>query len=440
MLRVASQRIAALCALSAACTSPFDRSYIARELTARSGYGSSPARIPGAAQIPRGITLDDGLTEDEAAAIALWNNANFQVELAQLGVARADLVEAGLLSNPIFSMLAPVGPKPIELTILWAIDSLWQLPSRLRAARREVERSARTLVQTGLDLVRDARVAHTELLLAEARLAASARATGLWRETAELFDRRARLGDVSELEARGANADVRTAWEAETRARQGVAIARERLRTLLGLERSHAIQAVATPVPVAPPPPLERLIGRALEARPDLTAAEVAMDGAAARVGIERAKVFSLLGIANIKQLSTGGPLAAGPGFQTTVPIFNQNQGGIGRAKSDVERAAWRYVAVRQRIVLDVEEANAQLVQAREALQIWRSEVIAAREATLELARATYEAGAEPYLTVVEANRRLTEALLRGAELEADARRAAAQLARGIGGKFDGLR
>lgn len=423
----------------AACSSPFDRGYVSRELTQRAGHASAPARQPGPAEVPRGVTIEDGLTEDEAVAVALWNNASFQVDLAQLGIARADLADAGTLANPIFSLLAPVGAKPIEMSILWALDSLWQLPSRLKAARREVERTARSLVQVGLDLARDARVVHAELVLAEDRLRASEQATAIWRETATLFERRARLGDVSELEARAVNADVRTAWETETRARQGVTVARERLRVVLGLSRTDAVRAVATSPTLTPAPSTDRLVAHALEARPDLRAAEVAMDGAAARVGLERAKVLSLVGGAYTKALAAGQPVVSGPGVQVTVPLFNQNQGGIGRAKTDVERAAWRYLALKQRIGLEVEEAASLLGQAREALRVWRIEVIEAREAALALARATYETGAEPYLVVLEANRRLVEARLRGAELEADARRAEAQLARSIGGRTDGV-
>ena len=52
-------------------------------------FGATP---PG---LPAGVRIDDGLSRDEAVAIALWNNAAFQVSVSQLGFARADLVDAG---------------------------------------------------------------------------------------------------------------------------------------------------------------------------------------------------------------------------------------------------------------------------------------------------------------------------------------------------------
>lgn len=47
--------------------------------------------------------LAEGLTEEEATQIALLNNARLQAVYEEFGIARAELVEAGLPDNPIFS-------------------------------------------------------------------------------------------------------------------------------------------------------------------------------------------------------------------------------------------------------------------------------------------------------------------------------------------------
>ena len=82
-----------------------------------------------------GPGVDDGLNQTEAVAIALWNNADFQASLTDLGFARADLVEAGLLRNPVLSLLFPVGPKRLEATLKWPIETLWERPLRIRGGR-----------------------------------------------------------------------------------------------------------------------------------------------------------------------------------------------------------------------------------------------------------------------------------------------------------------
>src|SRR5262249_8472126 len=47
--------------------------------------------------------LKEPLTPDTAAELALLNNRGLQASFAQLGIAEADLVQAGRLRNPLFS-------------------------------------------------------------------------------------------------------------------------------------------------------------------------------------------------------------------------------------------------------------------------------------------------------------------------------------------------
>src|SRR5690349_13947037 len=94
------------------------------------GRVASGIRVEGAAPLPPGASVADGLTSQEAVAIALWNSPSFQATLADLGIARADVAEAGLLRNPVFSLLFPVGPKQLEWTLQLPFDAIWQRPRR----------------------------------------------------------------------------------------------------------------------------------------------------------------------------------------------------------------------------------------------------------------------------------------------------------------------
>src|SRR6266850_6821299 len=49
-----------------------------------------------------GSLLESKLTADEAIQIGLLNNRELQAIYSELGVAQADLVQSGLLRNPIF--------------------------------------------------------------------------------------------------------------------------------------------------------------------------------------------------------------------------------------------------------------------------------------------------------------------------------------------------
>ena len=92
--------------------------------------------------VPPGVNVDDGLTPDEAVALALWNNPAFLVTLDDLGFARADLIEARQIRNPVLSLLFPWGPKQFEATLQLPIDAIWQRPRRVKAAQFDADAMA----------------------------------------------------------------------------------------------------------------------------------------------------------------------------------------------------------------------------------------------------------------------------------------------------------
>ena len=134
------------------------RPVVSGSLDSRIGAGLRPEVSDEGLLLADGLSLDDGLTESEAVAIALWNNAAFQLNLASLGFARADLIEAGLLRNPILSLLFPLGPKQLEATAMLPIEVLFQRPRRVAISALNLQRVAEGLVQNGLDVGREARL------------------------------------------------------------------------------------------------------------------------------------------------------------------------------------------------------------------------------------------------------------------------------------------
>jgi cobalt-zinc-cadmium efflux system outer membrane protein len=92
-----------------------NESYVSDAISDRTGHELKSEIEEEDVLLPEGIAIDDGLTEDEAAAIAVWNNAQFRADLVHLGFARADLIEAGMLRNPVFSLLFPLGPRNVWL-------------------------------------------------------------------------------------------------------------------------------------------------------------------------------------------------------------------------------------------------------------------------------------------------------------------------------------
>jgi len=400
----------------------------------RTGHGIRPLEQRPDGSLPVGVVLSDGVTEDEAVATALWNNAQLAADLAGLGLATADLVEAGLLRNPSLQMLLPVGPKPFELSVLFPLEQLWQRPRRMAAARKQWEQVAETLVQNGLDTARDARHAHAALLQAQERARVAHEAAELGREIAQLTDARLRAGDISEIEADLSRARAEMDGEQARRCGHDVVIARERLRFVLGLAPTDNLSSTPTDVVRAAPPPSDALREQAWGARADLRAFELGVAAAAERAKWERSRLVALGAILSSKEVGSYG-VRTGPGLSADVPVFRANAGGTARADAEVEQAARRYAARRQLVDLEVGQARAAFVQSLDSLADWHDRVVPQLERATEKARLAYKAGDISYLALLETTRQWLDARLHDVDLVAAVHRAAAELDRSVGAR-----
>ena len=396
---------------------------------------------PPPVRLPDGISLDVPLSEEDAVAVALWNNAAFQADLATLGLAKADLLEAGLLRNPTLQMLLPFGYTQFEMLLNLPGEILWQRPRRVSAAKIEVERVATGLEQNGLDLARDVREAFANSQLAKKRIRLGEDAVRLRRQILDLTEARLRAGDIGEMEVNTARMELSMAEEQAARFTQEHVLVHGRLRFLLGLEGERKPFDIALPgVPdeaaaYSQAAGLEALHEAAFTNRPDLGAAALAIEAAAGRAKWERSKLFAFAELLSIKK-GAGLDFSPRGGFLVELPVFQRNKGGITRADLEVERAGLQYLVVHQRISQEVRDAYSQFQLARTSLQFYQSSILPQAEEGMLLAEKSYQSGEESYLFVLDAMRRVTDVRLREAELISDLRRASARLDRSVGRKL----
>jgi outer membrane protein, heavy metal efflux system len=391
----------------------------------------------GGAELPADVSIDDGLTETEAIEIALWNNTGFQESLADLGVARADLVQAGLLRNPVLSLLFPWGPKQLEATARWPIDALWQRPNRVAAARLNAEAVGERLVAGGLNLVANTRLAYIALLRARAAAQLASENAQLARRIADLSRSRFNAGDISELEAETADTDAARAELDARRATTDAALAENTLLQVLGLGdtvRPGSIKLVDAPLGTVScdDVALTTLEQEALAARPDVRAAELDIEAAGRRLGWERTRIFSLIAVLDFNAQGKEGA-ELGPGVDSDLGLFDRNQAGVLRASADLDRARARYQTTRQQIVRDVRDAYSALSDAIAAASRWRDDVRPRLERQAGQTQRAYEIGELSYLAVIESQRRLTQGRVSELEAAIAMRRAAIQLEHRLG-------
>lgn len=413
-----------------------DRTTVATHLAQRVGHTLPCHTVPWQLALPPGASLDDGITDDEAVAIALWNNAAFQELLVDLGLARGDLIQAGLLPNPEFVYFFGVTDKPFKYAFELPIEAIWLRPIRVKSAAKEADRTADRLTQAGLDLMRDVRQAYADVVLAKERVRVAGEAVKLRGRISELAEKRLKAGDISPQEAATARIDALQAEQDATRIGYDVPVLEERLRNLMG------IGPLRGPLPLdpSPPPPcrefdVDALTQEAMAARPDALAAAEAVAAARARLRFAKLGWVRLLGIADATSgRATGHEF--GPALRFTVPLFNWNQGNVARAEAELERAVRNQQTVAYQIILDVQRAYLQYRQACAELDVLLTKVRPEVEGNVRRAQAAYQEGNVPIFVVLEATRQLLDNHLREAVLHGDLRRFLAELERGVGRRF----
>jgi cobalt-zinc-cadmium efflux system outer membrane protein len=288
-------------------------------------------------------------------------------------------------------------------------------------------------VWDALTLVAQTRIAHADAIVADRRLRLTIENAGLVERLAGITDARLRAGDISELESRSARNDAARMQVVRRAAEHDRNLARLTLVAILGLDGSaDRLQPVSE---MAGDPSACGAEGaqleKALASRPDVRAAEIGIEAAAARARWERSRVLTLIGL--LDGNGSGDNANVGPGLTVDIPIFWRNQGAVSRADAEVERASRQYALVKAQVVADVRSASVRVQQAGQAIGAWRDEIVPMLEIEQRQAEAAYQAGEAALFTLLDASRRLVDGRTRLLDAEADLRRAAIALERSIG-------
>lgn len=426
-----------LCSISiliiAGCTDGPTRGDVIRDVKERSGFTMPQATPIGTITLPPGASLQDGITEDEAVSIALWNNAAFQETLVNLDIAHGDLVQAGLLPNPLGSYTFSGGNKAMKYAFEFPLEALWLRPFKIRAAEAEAEKVSHQLSQAGLNLIRDTRKAYSDMQQAKLQRDLLDESLTLRRRIATMAKKRLDAGDISKHETNVADLDALAAEQNAAQAHFDIKTAEERLRYVMGVGSFQGdLQLDPIPSPRCRTLDITTLAEAAIKHRPDALATQHAITAAQERSHLS---LFGWLGISGVADATSGQKTGheLSPGIKGSIPVFNQNQGTIERFTGEEERARRNEESVAQQIRLEVNQSYMLYRQACTQLDILQTKVKAGVETDLTRVEKAYASGDVPYLMVLQASHAVIDTRLREAQLIGDVRRTGAELERSVG-------
>lgn len=181
------------------------------------------------------------LSVDDAVQVALFNNRGLQAAFFDLGISEADLVQAGRLSNPHFSMLRAsraengVREYKIEQALTFNLFALITMPLAVEVERRNFEQTQRIAAMEVARLASETRKAYFTAIAAEETVRYMRKVKQAADAGAELARQMAIVGNVSKLRQAREQGFYADAVLNLARAEQADKVARERLARLLGV-------------------------------------------------------------------------------------------------------------------------------------------------------------------------------------------------------------
>lgn len=359
---------------------------------------------------PTGLTLDDAIEKMMAA------NLDIRALRQELPQADADILTAGLRTNPLvyvdtqfipygsFNPQSAGGPTQYDVNITLPIDVSQKRKSRIvvaRMARSALEAQFQDVVRRQIDAVyrafvglQSARLSllaaqrsvdQYEKLLAESRRHPPANA----RAAEDAIDHQT----LSLEQARLAIIDATENFED----------AQESLGVLLNvppeatnkLEPRGGLKDLAEAAP-----PVEDLVRLALRCRPDVEAIKRGVSRARAEASLQRANAFDDVYLFyDPITIQDGSPFRQrtssswAVGITYSMPIFNRNQGNIARAESNIRQTRNELSAIERRVESEVRQAEREYRTSRKALERIETSLVPMAAASLDRNTARFNRG-----------------------------------------------
>ena len=332
--------------------------------------------------------LESTLTVDDAVQIALLNNRALQATYWSLGLAEADLVQAGRLQNPVldFKRTREGGEVGIERTLTFNLLNVLTAPLASRLEARRYEATKLMVAGEALKVAADTRRAWVEAVAAAQSADYAKQIQDSAAASAELAERMRKAGNWSQLDLAREQAYHAQAVADAGRAAIAVVAAREKLARLLGLSGEQATHQLVERLPDhLPELPLEaRTLAdveqTALRERLDIQAATLETQHTADALGLTRSTRFiNVLDLGAVRN-SSGGRSA--PGYELTleVPLFDWGDARVARAEASYMQSVHRLSAVATDARSEARERYAAYRATYELARHYHDEVIPVRK------------------------------------------------------------
>lgn len=326
------------------------------------------------------------LSADTAIQIALLNNPKIQAIFENLRIARANLVEAGLLSNPDFALEVRYPhisrlKTNIEYLLITSILDMFLIPLRTKLANTEFEQTKLNVANEILNLAFEVRAVYYELITEKTKIDCIHSSVEISKIMSDLSSRQLSIGNVYAHEFQKTQSRF---LEAELALSQPLAETirlKEKFNRLLGFSED-----VCLILPDNLPSinfselDLNALESLALEQRLDLKVARFEIARLCQMLGLKEGWTYTNLKAGLAGEREPEGANLTGPGFSGEIPIFNYGRADRMRLHALLRQAQDRLCELEIKTLSEVREAHKLLMSYLKIIKDYRDHLIPLQE------------------------------------------------------------
>lgn len=328
--------------------------------------------------------LKSPLTIDSSVQIALLNSKSLQSQYANLGIAEADLVQAGRLRNPGFSIgkTTQGGEREYENFVLFDLLGLLTLNQRTAIAERQFERAKIAAARDTLQLANKVRQAWIQAVVSQASARYYDQVISATEAGALLAKRMAEAGNISTLSYARQHSLYAEFSAQGQRSKQKATYYKEQLIRLIGLiDPNQVILPERLPNLPENTRPQQNSIQTAINQRLDLIMAREETEALAKSMGLTRATNWvNVLEVGYLNSTSNEAPTKEGYEIELRLPIFDWGDAKTAKAEQLYRQAMNRTADLAIKATSEVRERHDAYLNNYRIARHYRDEIVPIRQ------------------------------------------------------------
>lgn len=369
------------------------------------------------------IPVPEQLTLGDALQLAMKNNPAVQRDRLNLAIANADIRQARQLPNPEFDASSESYPlfesnpgsfwnnQELIFRAGQTIETAGKRSKRTRVAQDEFRATGHDVRNTERELRLDVKRQYFAVVLAKTQLSLAQEILKQFDEVIRLNEARFKQGELSGLEMNRIRAERLRFYTDVLDSRLQLANSKTALLELLGstnlASQFDVTETLAANVRAVQ---LSELQQSALQSRPDLAAAQQRLERNRRQLELQKAEaipnVTPSFGYKRDFGLNT-----VVFGITLPLPIFNRNQGGVGRATAQIEQQGYEVSRSLLSVRREVQQGYQSLQSQSERLRALEQEYVPVARKMHEIAQESYRLGALDLIGLLDAERVYRETL-----------------------------